>query len=291
MISMRYLIVSLAAVFLALGIGIFIGFMFDGQEIFLNQQEALIDELEYKFGEIRIENEGLHETINIKDRQISYYESFVSNVFPKLIQSKLIGMNIAIIETNEDYNYNQLISTIENANGEVSSITYIKNGFANIEKRKMEEIYQYFSEFKGITIDRDKFPVFLSDYLVQAILEQDKDTLQLLRNNDLIELRGDFSKNIDCFIIAGGSAREEYEELIEMIDIPIIKRIKQYNMPVVGVERSEVKISSMDDYKRQKISTVDNIDTLMGQYSLAEVILGNNGNYGIKPSADNFMPE
>ena len=68
----------------------------------------------------------------------------------------------------------------------------------------MEEIYQYFSEFKGITIDRDKFPVFLSDYLVQAILEQDKDTLQLLRNNDLIELRGDFLK-YDCFIIAGGS--------------------------------------------------------------------------------------
>ena len=54
MISMRYLIVSLAAVFLALGIGIFIGFMFDGQEIFLNQQEALIDELEYKFGEIKM---------------------------------------------------------------------------------------------------------------------------------------------------------------------------------------------------------------------------------------------
>src|SRR5690554_6754402 len=121
MISMRYLIVSLAAVFLALGIGIFIGFMFDGQEIFLNQQEALIDELEYRFGEIKVENEGLQETINIKDKQINYYEDFLSNVFPELIHSKLTGMNIAVIETNEDYSYNQIISTIENAGGELSS--------------------------------------------------------------------------------------------------------------------------------------------------------------------------
>ena len=111
MISMRYLIVISCCISCFRDRYLYRIYVRWTGDIF-KSQEALIDELEYKFGEIRIENEGLHETINIKDRQISYYESFVSNVFPKLIQSKLIGMNIAIIETNEDYNYNQLISTI-----------------------------------------------------------------------------------------------------------------------------------------------------------------------------------
>ena len=56
MVSMKYLIVTIASIFLALGIGIFIGFMFDGQDIFLNHQESLINDLEYKFDELKEEN-------------------------------------------------------------------------------------------------------------------------------------------------------------------------------------------------------------------------------------------
>lgn len=291
MLSMRYLIVSLASVFLALGIGIFIGFMFDGQEIFLNQQETLISELEYKFGEIREDNEELHNTIELKNKQIKHYENFTNNVFPKLIEAKLKDMKVAIIETNDDYIYNDINSTILKAGGSVSSTTYIKKEFILEEQEKIDEVYNYFITEKQMNISKDNLLNFISEYVVISIIENDIDTLQFLREKEMIELKGNYMENVDCFIIAGGSTIEELGEMVETIDIPIIKSIKQYNIPIVGVEQSNVNYSYIDVYKRQKISTIDNVDTMMGQYSIVEVLQGNYGNYGIKPSADRLIPQ
>jgi hypothetical protein len=288
---MRYLIVSLASVFLALGIGIFIGFMFDGQEIFLNQQETLISELEYKFGEIREDNEGLLNTIELKNKQIKHYEDFTSSVFPKLIEGKLKDMKVAIIETNDDYIYNGINSTILKAGGSVSSTTYIKKEFLLEEEEKLEEVYNYFINKKQIVVNKDNFIDFLSEYIIISIIENDIDILQYLREKEMLELKGNYMDNIDCFIIAGGSAIEELGEMVEKIDIPIIKTIKQYNIPIVGVEQSNVKYSYIDIYRRQKISTIDNVETMMGQYSIIEVLQGNYGNFGVKPSADRLIPQ
>lgn len=290
MLSMRYLIVSLASVFLALGIGIFIGFMFDGQEIFLNQQETLINELEYKFGEIREDNEGLLHTIELKDKQIKTYEDFTNNIFPRLIESKLRDIKVAIIETNDDYIYNDIPMTIQKAGGIVSSTTYIKKEFLLEDQERFEEVYNYFINEKQIAIKKDDFIIFLSDYISKSIIENDVEALQYLKEKEVIELKGNYMDAIDCFIIAGGSLVEELEDMVEKVDIPIIKRIKQYNIPIVGVEKSDVKYSYIDLYRRQKISTIDNVDTMIGQYSIIEVLQGNYGNFGIKPSADGLMP-
>lgn len=291
MINMRYFIVSLAAVFLALGIGIFIGFTVDGQEIFLNQQETLIDEMEYKFGEIRTENEELEENLNLKNQEIKNYEDFTNIIFPTLANSKLQNLNLAIIETNDDYIYNEIPSTIEKAGGKVSLTLYIKKEFLLENSEKFNKVYNYFTKEKGEIVDKDNFLAFLSEKVSEAILKQDTQTLEFLKKQDIIELKGEYTNNIDCFIIAGGSASKEGLGMVKKVDIPLIDKIKQYNISVIGVEQSNVKYSYMEQYKKQKISTIDNIDTLIGQYSLIEVIQGNDGNYGIKSSANLLVPQ
>lgn len=291
MINMRYLIVSLASVFLALGIGMFIGLNFDGQEIFLEQQETLINDMEYKFEEMRTANEELQENIKLKNQNLDNYEEFTNTIFPRLIDLKLQDMNIAVIETNDDYIYNEISSTIKKAGGKVSLTTYIKEEFSLETSEKFDEIYRYFTEKKGEIVDRDNFHTFLSEKVAQSILEQDLQTLEYLQEQEVIELKGEYREDIDCFIIAGGSDSENKLSMIEKIDIPLIRKIKQYNIPIIGVEQSNVKNSYMETYKKQKISTIDNIDTIMGQYSLVEIILGNSGNYGIKSSADFIIPQ
>ncbi|RBP45568.1 copper transporter [Garciella nitratireducens] len=291
MINMRYFIVSLAAVFLALGIGIFIGFTVDGQEIFLNQQETLIDEMEYKFGEIRKENEELQENIELKSQEIKNYEDFTSMIFPTLANSKLQGLNIAIIETNDDYIYNEIPSAVEKAGGKVPFTIYIKKEFLLEDSKKFNEIYHYFTKEKGGSIDKDNFQTFLAEKISQAILEQNLQMLEFFRKQDMIEVKGEYTSDIDYFIIAGGSATKERADMVKKVDIPFINKIKEYNLPVIGVEQSDVKYSYIEQYKKQKISTIDNIDTLIGQYSLIKVMQGNEGNYGIKSSADFLIPQ
>lgn len=291
MVSMKYLIVTIASIFLALGIGIFIGFMFDGQDIFLNHQESLINDLEYKFDELKEENNELLSTIEIKNKNIKHYEDFTNIIFPKLIEGKLKGLKIAMIETNDDYIYNDINSIVLKSGGLLNSTTYIKKEFLLEKGEKLEEVYDYFTEKKQLSINKEDFIMKLSEYLAIAIIEKDIETLHFLKEKELIELKGNYMESADFFIIAGGSAIEEPDRMIQNIDIPIIKKVKQYNIPIIGVEQSIVKYSYIDTYKRQKISTIDNVDTMIGHYSLIEVLQGNYGNFGIKPSANHLIPQ
>lgn len=290
MINIKYLIVSLASVFLALGIGIFIGLSFDGQEIILEQQEALIDEIEHKFAEIRNENEELKEEINNKNIHISHYEIFTRDIFPSLIQSKLEDINVAVIETNESYTYEEIPSVVESAGGEVVSRTFIKKEFLLNEEEILDDVYNYFIKEKKIKANKEDISVILPEQLIIAILENDITTLEYLEEAGIISLEGAYNSNIDYFIVAGGGTLEDQEDVIKKIDIPLIESIKGYIIPVAGIEQSYVEKSYINEYMKQNISTIDNVDTLMGQYSLIEVINGKNGDYGIKESAEELIP-
>lgn len=55
-INIKYYVIMSASIFLALGVGIFIGFSLDGQEIFVEQQQGLITELEQRFLDLKQQN-------------------------------------------------------------------------------------------------------------------------------------------------------------------------------------------------------------------------------------------
>lgn len=61
-------------------------------------------------------------------------------------------------------------------------------------------------------------------------------------------------------------------------------------MKVYGVESSQTSFSYMEEYQKNNISTVDNIDLSLGQIALIYAMEGEPGNYGIKPTAKRFMP-
>ena len=61
--------------------------------------------------------------------------------------------------------------------------------------------------------------------------------------------------------------------------------------PVVGVERSDSDTSSIGYFEAQGLpATVDSIDLVSGQVALAYALAGAGGNYGVKATADRFLP-
>jgi Copper transport outer membrane protein, MctB len=62
--------------------------------------------------------------------------------------------------------------------------------------------------------------------------------------------------------------------------------------PVVGVERSDTTNSSIGFFDSQGVpSTVDSIDLVSGRVALAYALDGAEGNFGIKSTADRLLPE
>ena len=80
-INIKYFIVTIAAVFFSLGIGIMIGFNLNNSEIFTQQQIKLVDDMDKKLNELRVKNDEMNNQLVEKDKSIEIYNEFVNISF------------------------------------------------------------------------------------------------------------------------------------------------------------------------------------------------------------------
>ncbi|MDI6602175.1 MAG: copper transporter [Thermoanaerobacteraceae bacterium] len=287
-VNIKFYVITIASIFLALGIGIFIGFNLDSQELYVEQQNSLIEEMTQRFDEIKQENLNLNSKITELQNNLNLYEEYAKTLFPFFAKDRLNGINVAVIETTDDYIYSSLKGTLTSAGANVVSITSVHN---KIKDAALDDVLKDMVK-NGLAlgnVDEKDMPQFVSEMIAQNIVAHKYgDIMKYLSDNNYVETNGDYSLPVDYVIIAGGSLEDD--NLLNIIDIPIIKAIKKNQIPVIGVERSDVKISYINGYKKEKISTIDNIEHIIGETSLIIVMQGVEGNFGIKESSSALMP-
>ncbi len=283
--NMKFYVISIVAIFAALGIGIFIGFTLDAQTIVEDQGELIALELEKRFDYEQRENKKLKDEINtIKEEQIDD-KKYINNSYKKIIENRLLGKNAIIIETSSDYIYSGLGATLEDAGAKLKGILTIKENVRNIEK--LEDIYTRYN----IELEDNDLIIDISRKITNALLENNNEFIEMLKKERIIDLIGNLNieNKIDTIIIAGGS-KEEENALVDKIDKCIIDISISENINIVGVEKSNVSYSYMPRYQDYNISTIDNIDNIIGKVSLVYVIDNRPGHYGTKNTADSLMP-
>lgn len=286
-VNIRYYVLTIAAIFMALGIGIFIGFMLDGQKVFSEQQETIINQLEQKFKDIQTENSNLKDNVQSLNKQLDYMNQYGKIVFPELVKGRLNGVKVAIIETNNDFIYPGLRNALMKAGATISSVTIFKDDLNNLDQSEKDDLITNLSKYGNI--DSNHLIESLSEKLTEVLVTgQDGELITYLKDKGYIDFTGT-PGNTDFIVLAGGSNLKNNN--LNIVDIPIIRQSKILNVPIVGVEQSDVKYSYMDAYRKQHLSTVDNIDTIIGQTSLVMVMQGKDGNYGIKAGDTAIMPD
>jgi hypothetical protein len=71
----------------------------------------------------------------------------------------------------------------------------------------------------------------------------------------------------------------------------MINAIKNSNIPVMAVEKINVAHSSIPEYRKLRIPTVDNVDTIIGKAAMLMVVSGQEGHFGEKETAEQLMPK
>lgn len=285
-INIKYYVITIASIFLALGIGIYIGFMLNGQDVFVQQQDTLINELEKKFNDLTQNNNTLKQQSKESETKLSNYETYAEATFPKIINNSLKGKNVAIVETNGDYIYTSVRSAIADAGGSITSTTTIYPDVLENDPTKLKEIVDYFA-IKG-TIIKPVTTGNVYNFIVKKISDSlsknaDIDALGFLKREGVIDYVGDYISTVDSAVVCGGSLQKSDDP--SMIDMPLINFLKKAGIHVIGAERSDVTYSYIDYYKKMKLSTVDDVDTTFGKTAIIYEIKGVNGNYGIKKTA------
>jgi hypothetical protein len=288
-INYRYYVISLISIFLALGIGIVIGFMMDGDQMFVSQQEAIISELEGRFSELKEEKVSLQLSLEEYLRDNNMYDEFSKLAYSEMVPGRLQGLSIAIIQTTEEFIFSSINKILTDSGADVSSITYIKKDFLQDIIHTDSDFYKELSSLIKLE-GKDDYERVSHELARSIALGDNTDFVDLLINYGYIEVYGKIVSEVDYIIMVGGSS-DNPSERVKKIDIPMIRTIKQLSIPVLGVEKSNIEHSYMRQYKTERISTVDNIDTILGQISAIMVIGGKPGNYGLKNDAEAFMPD
>lgn len=281
-INIKYFIVTIAAVFFSLGIGIMIGFNLNNSEIFTQQQIKLVDDMDKKLNELRVKNDEMNNQLVEKDKSIEIYNEFVNSYYEDLIKDRLVDKNLLIIQTTDDYFFSDISQWAAISGANIHTyLTINSNNFNSLT------IAQYPDLFTEDSLDTEK----LFNYIINLTSENNSLKLAELEQLGILKIVST-SNNQEPFnqVVLLGGELEESKEKVEKVDLALARSISSKNIPIVFAEESNANYSSIEQFKNLKISTVDNVDQAIGRISLSVVLSGVDGNYGIKDTASKLFP-
>ncbi len=279
--SARYHAMSLVAVFLALAIGILIGAEFGGDALTETRRD-LERSLTGNLQDARDRADDL-------SGELARANEFSDRVYPALVRNQLDGRRIGVV-----------------ALGDLPSDTS-----AEIE----EALSPTGARLVGIGVLRE--PVDMSALAEDlsktrfADIRLDSDTLtafgtgvgrQIVRGGTLLErVRGQlFSRASGNFGALDGVivVREQPEDMGPVqrakagrLESALMSGIAGTRTPAVGVEGSADDDSSVSFFQGNDLSSVDDIDLTAGQVAMVFALLGAEGSFGVKSSADRLLPD
>lgn len=286
-INMKYYIVTIGAIFIALGIGILVGFNLNYDQELSKQQSEVINDLDRRFEDLKKTNDTLEANLSNINGNYGKAIEFINQNSSKIIADELLEKNIGIISTNENNDYTAEISDIiSKSSGNVAFDIILKNNIYNDEKLKEA------AKKIGVQINNTEDMI---SYIVDAVKSEDSvSKLTYLQELEMIKINAldeDYSK-FDSVVLAGGSNDKDGETQFTKIDKVLIPKLKEGNRYVVGVQKNDAKFSYVDLYSKEKVATVDNVDEGIGRLSLVLLLKEGNivGNFGRLDTAESVIP-
>jgi hypothetical protein len=279
--SARYHTTSLIAVFLALAIGILIGAEFGGDALTStrrNLEQSLVGNLQ----DARSRADEL-------SGQLGNSDEFADRVYPVLVRQRLAGKRLAIV-------------ALGGLPSEVSEA--VEDGLGPTGARLV-----------GVGVIRE--PVDLSGLAGDlsktrfADIRRNPDTLaalgsgvgrQLVRGGTLPEVvRGHlFSRASGSFGALDGVivVRDVPPDLGPLqrataarLESSLLAGMTATRTPAVGVETISTEPSSVTYFQSNDLSSVDDVEAAAGQLAMVFAMLGAEGSFGVKSSADRLLPD
>jgi len=270
------------AVFLALGIGILVGTMIGENGAVSQPQKALVERIEADFNRLRAENRLLNQ-------QAQADEKFQRAVLPVLINGQLVQKNIAIVVTTSlDPSVQKVLANIfEMAGGRLVYTTTLAPQLGLEKKETVEKVNSLLGT-TGLPLRQLKGRI-LGEIAKQLATGQNPKLIGELATSGIITTDGVYDIPVSAAVVVGGEEENKKGDP-ETIDIPLLKALLEFNIQVVGAETTEVNVSYIPVYQRVGVSTVDNIDSPIGEISLVYVLKGEAGSFGIKSTAQQPVP-
>jgi hypothetical protein len=249
-----------------------------------SQQEQIAERLENHLHKLREENRAVRAEMALLESEIDLHAQFQKDIFPYLVSGRLEGQQIALVEISAYPLEHNLRGLLETAGAEIVSVTTVPNGLNPKGHEANLLSLGSWPETSG-----EKLPGLLAGALARAIVEGPSPVVEYLVDEKLISVTGEYGRPLDAVVLVGGGD-DSNSPPVRVLGFPMIERFQGYGLRVCGVEERAAPVSCIKDYQVKLAATVDNIDTIPGQFALVQVLAGRDGHYGVKDTAQRLVP-
>lgn len=311
MVDFRYHLISLIAVFLALGLGILMG------TVVLNDQ--LVDSLRRDISQVRQRNASLEEEIGTLDRRIDAADAFAAEALPWLTTGVLEGRVVILVQlegTDGDM-VGSLREGIEDAGGEIPTTLVLSDRFALQDPIERDQLALITGSESGAAIDlRIDVGTLLGSRLASAsgeaptaarpqnfAQERLAQVLRDLQDADFVSLDAPEGQTIvpsnAMFLLLGGSESDRPYNTGGLV-AALAAELSSRGAPTLVAEHAEstweLLIAVREDPEAStRVATVDQGNTVEGRIAvvlgLDRAFAGSTDHYGVGPGATRLLPE
>jgi hypothetical protein len=279
--SARYHATSLIAVFLSLAIGILIGAEFGGDAL-TNTRKDLENSLVGNLQDARSKADELSGELGRSDE-------FGERVYPVLTRDRLEGKRVAILALGG------LPSEISGAVEEALAPSGAKLVAVGVVREPVdvgglaEDLSQ--TRFFDLETNPDQLTALGKGLGRQLVIGG---TLpEFVRGQLFSRASGNFGA-LDAVIVV----RDQPQDMgpvqrgkAAQLESALLSGMTATRTPAVGIETSTAEPSSISFFQGNDLSSVDDVDLTAGKLAMVFAMLGAEGSFGVKSSADRLLPD
>ena len=316
MISLRYHIVSLVAVFLALALGIVVGSTV--------LQEGTVSVLRATSDRVREESDRNSRENVALNQELSRLQSFGATVLPDLVRDRLKGRSVVLVDTDKvDSGMRDSVrKVLEDAGAEVDGqITFADERLAlgaDADRAAMGRLLAADAGapevLRGELVKRLAERLATPSAMPQDDNQRASDMLTGLQDADfLADLKlsrpmaagtDPFPRQGSIFVLLGPGATATAAVAPDAFLVPLADQVStRASGPVAGAEAAAVPresswVIALRDNRAvsRRVSGIDSVDKVYGQLALVQALQGSlrqlpAGQYGTKDGASGLLPE
>jgi hypothetical protein len=287
MFDFRYHAMSLAAVFIALVVGLLLGAAIGDKNLYNKAERAKQARTAASLASAQASNAQLNGELTLRER----YEA---GVYPTLVADELVGERIGLVFLGADNNQiDQYVNeAIAPSGAQIAFDAVVREPPELATLSSSAAAVPGATHYVGLANDPKLLAAF-TNRVAQGLVSGGpaQSLLHAVEPALFSSYSGTFG-NVGAIVIVRNDASVPSAAAAQTatFESDVAASLDATGVPIVGVELTDTNPSQISWYQQEQLASVDDIDDIAGQTALVYALAGAHGSYGIKSSAQALLP-
>jgi len=291
MFDYRYHALSLAAVLLALAVGVVVGVAIGDSNLVSSAKSGIVHDLSSEVNAAQRQSGQLRV-------QLSGEDAFANDLYPIAVHGLLSGRNVGLVFLGgaSDRIDGLVRNAVTQAGGDLAMVVAVREplDLVGLARAAVGTHYAALGAEQSKAGERlvERFGALIGRQLVSGGQAISRELLSRARGPLLSAFDGQLGKLEGVVIIRAEPPGmiPEQAHAAAAFESGLIDGMAVVGDPTVGVELSSTEPSQVPWYQSQNIASVDDLDATAGQAALIYALTGSRGSYGTKSTANSLLP-